>query len=1121
MKRFGSFSLVLLLLACFFAVAASSLQAWQAGPQSRIGWGSLTIADLDGDNIYEVIGQEREGTCFCENQLGLAELRAPERAYRDMRIADLDNDGFPDAVANVYSNSAESAVLLFWGTSKGTFVKDEAFELAQYKGFGETIVLADLNNDELVDVFIPQYTQTPGDNLGPVGPFPRNLLFRNIGNRQFEEVGAAAGIATGRSLYPEGAQAIDLDQDGLVDLYSGGSLFRNLGNFQFSDTSEALGLPGTFDEGMMFFDFDNDGDFDFLTHSPTSNSLGGGTKIFVQEDGSFSPLPYDPFPTEHYSSSYGIAVGDVDNDQHDDVLMAGGQSPDSGRRLAPRLYTYHEGRYSNVPLLAEDGNWSDIVALADLNGDGAKDVIARYGSSRIIWNVERPEKFLSVDVRRNGRRNQFGRVVTVQAPEGFTKAFVVDGGSGYMANSQYPVLISNSASDELEVTVDCGDELISFAEEEGRYVVDCGSGVVSRQYFEGLSVGPYPLAPTGVYASASNGEASISWTVPTSGGSPITSFTATATPGGQSCTVEAPSTSCIVRGLANGSPVAFAVYATSAEFIGPLSSPSTQVVPFGTAPDTQINTGPSGTISSNQATFTFAGDPAADTAKIQCRIDSGPFADCTSPKTFTGLTDGSHTATFRAEDAAGNQDQTPATRTFTVDTTAPDTQINTGPSGTISSNQATFTFAGDPAADTAKIQCRIDSGPFADCTSPKTFTGLTDGSHTATFRAEDAAGNQDQTPATRTFTVDTTAPDTQINTGPSGTISSNQATFTFAGDPAADTAKIQCRIDSGPFADCTSPKTFTGLTDGSHTATFRAEDAAGNQDQTPATRTFTVDTTAPDTQINTGPSGTISSNQATFTFAGDPAADTAKIQCRIDSGPFADCTSPKTFTGLTDGSHTATFRAEDAAGNQDQTPATRTFTVDTTAPDTQINTGPSGTISSNQATFTFAGDPAADTAKIQCRIDSGPFADLHIPEDLHRPHRRLPHRHLPGRGRSRKPGSDPGHPHLHSRHHRPRHTDQHRPLRHHLKQPGHIHLRRRPRRRHSQDPVPDRLRSLRRLHIPEDLHRPHRRLPHRHLPGRGRSRKPGSDPGHPHLHSRHHRPRHTDQHRPLRHHLNR
>ena len=100
------------------------------------------------------------------------------------------------------------------------------------------------------------------------------------------------------------------------------------------------------------------------------------------------------------------------------------------------------------------------------------------------------------------------------------------------------------------------------------------------------------------------------------------------------------------------------------------------------------------------------------------------------------------------------------------------------------------------------------------------------------------------------------------------------------------------------------------------------------------------DTTPPDTQIDSGPTGTITTDRATFTFSGTPAEDTAKIQCHIDNQPFADCTSPKTFTGLTEGSHTASFRAEDAVGNQDQTPATRTFTVDTTTPPDNPTTPP-------------------------------------------------------------------------------------------------------------------------------------------------------------------------------------
>jgi bacillolysin len=261
------------------------------------------------------------------------------------------------------------------------------------------------------------------------------------------------------------------------------------------------------------------------------------------------------------------------------------------------------------------------------------------------------------------------------------------------------------------------------------------------------------------------------------------------------------------------------------------------------------------------------------------------------------------------------------------DTDPPDTAIDTGPTGTIKTNQATFTFSGTPAGDTAKIQCRLDSQAFSDCTSPKTFTGLTDGPHTATFRAEDAAGNQDPSPATRTFTVDTTAPDTAIDSGPTGTTGDSTPSFEFSSEPGAS---FECRVDSDAFSSCSSPETVAALTDGPHSFEVKATDQVGNTDPSPATRTFTVDTTAPDTAIDSGPTGTIATDQASFTFAGTPAGDTAKIQCKLDSGSYSDCISPKTFTGLTDGPHTASFRAEDAAGNQDPSPATRTFTVDTT-----------------------------------------------------------------------------------------------------------------------------------------------------------------------------------------------
>jgi fibronectin type 3 domain-containing protein len=83
-----------------------------------------------------------------------------------------------------------------------------------------------------------------------------------------------------------------------------------------------------------------------------------------------------------------------------------------------------------------------------------------------------------------------------------------------------------------------------------------------------------PGAPTGVSATRGDGQVTLRWTAPVSnGGSPVTGYTATGTPGGATCTTTG-ATTCVVTGLANGTTYAFTVTATNA--IG-TSAPSTPV----------------------------------------------------------------------------------------------------------------------------------------------------------------------------------------------------------------------------------------------------------------------------------------------------------------------------------------------------------------------------------------------------------------------------------------------------------------------------------------------------------------------------------------------------------------
>jgi len=95
-------------------------------------------------------------------------------------------------------------------------------------------------------------------------------------------------------------------------------------------------------------------------------------------------------------------------------------------------------------------------------------------------------------------------------------------------------------------------------------------------------------------------------------------------------------------------------------------------VAAGVAPDTAIVSGPANgsTTQSRDATLAAAGSPPGDTAEVQCRFQgpgqSGGFAACNGPQSYTGLADGTYTWSARAVDAIGNVDATPAVTTFTV-----------------------------------------------------------------------------------------------------------------------------------------------------------------------------------------------------------------------------------------------------------------------------------------------------------------------------------------------------------------------------------------------------------------------------------------------------------------------
>jgi hypothetical protein len=349
-------------------------------------------------------------------------------------------------------------------------------------------------------------------------------------------------------------------------------------------------------------------------------------------------------------------------------------------------------------------------------------------------------------------------------------------------------------------------------------------------------------------------------------------------------------------------------------------------------PATTIDTGPQGAASSASATFTFSADEAGST--FECSLDAAAYERCTSPQEYTGLADGAHSFAVRATDAAGNVDASPPTRSWTIDTTSadatPPTVAVTAPAMDGQVVAGRVTLGADATDDVAvdHVDFLVDGTVVAtDGTSPYSVSwnssGVADGAVTITARAVDTSGNA-ATSDGRAATVDNTAPDTAIDSGPQSASPSSTASFAFSSGDA--TATFDCSLDGAAYASCMSPRRLTGLSDGAHTFKVRARDAVDNVDATPATLAWTVDTTAPDTSIGSGPSGTVNSRSASLGLSSNETG--ATFECSLDGGAFASCTSPKQYTGLPDGAHTFAARAIDAAGNSDASPATRGWTVD-------------------------------------------------------------------------------------------------------------------------------------------------------------------------------------------------
>jgi len=449
--------------------------------------GSVVAEDFNGDGLLDLmvsawgersqlrvlINQGDDGFVDHTASSGLSGL------FGGLNIvpADYDNDGDVDVLVLrgawlKHAGRQPNSLLNNDGTGRFQDVTERAGLLSFHPT--QTAAWGDFDNDGWLDLYIGNESRPNDQHLGE--------LYRNLGNGRFENIAAAAGLATDG--FVKGAVWGDYDNDGLLDLYvsnmnGANQLFKNLsehGQWRFVDVAESAGVADPrFSFPTWFWDYNNDGWLDIFVADFAPNAFNRPQALSASEsqavdvincylgscDSPTKPRLYENLKNGQFADvtqsvglnqpllAMGANFGDVDNDGFLDVYIGNG-APDFRTLIPNRMFRNNAGTaFQDITTTAGVGHLQKGhgIAFADFDNDGDQDIYAVMGGAytgdvyqnALFMNPGHGNHWLTIRLQgTESNRSAIGARVTLNINDNGTERQIhrlISSGSSFGANS--------------------------------------------------------------------------------------------------------------------------------------------------------------------------------------------------------------------------------------------------------------------------------------------------------------------------------------------------------------------------------------------------------------------------------------------------------------------------------------------------------------------------------------------------------------------------------------------------------------------------------------------------------------------------------------------------------------